>query len=118
MRKSAWLTSLTLFCVMACAGLGGDSAKTTFQTGQGWRPALLAASSRAYDLHRTARTFSYTCKSPIDTDNVTRILLRRAPKTVLVDGAPAADCSWDPASRTLFLRFPNSPDGVKVDVRY
>ena len=40
MRKSAWLTSLTLFCVLACAGPGRDSAKTTFQTGQGWRPTI------------------------------------------------------------------------------
>ena len=81
-------------------------------------PCILAASSRAYDLHTTARTFSYTCKSPIDTDNVTRIRLRRKPLSVQVDGTPAADWSWDPASRTCFLRFPNNPDGVRVDIRW
>ena len=81
-------------------------------------PAIIAASSRAYDLQRSRHGFSYTCKSPIDTDNVTRILLRRSPKTVMIDGAPATDCSWDPASRTLLLRHPNNPDGVKVDIRW
>ena len=81
-------------------------------------PAILAAASRAYDLQRTRRTFSYVCKAPAETYNVTRILLPREPLSVLVDGKPAADCSWDPASRTLFLRFPNSPDGVRVETRW
>jgi hypothetical protein len=40
MRKSAWLTSLTLFCVLACTVPERDSVKTTFQTGQGWRPTI------------------------------------------------------------------------------
>ena len=81
-------------------------------------PAILAASSRAYDVRSSRHTFSYTCKSPIDTDNVTRILLRRAPSSVLVDGAPAADSSWDPATRTLYLRHPNTPAGVRIDIRW
>ncbi len=81
-------------------------------------PAILAAASRAYDLRKTARTFSYTCKAPAETVNVTRILLRRKPLSVLVDGQQASDCAWDSASRTLFLRFPNNPDGVKVEIRW
>ena len=81
-------------------------------------PAILAAASRSYDLHRTARTFSYLCKAPAETYNVTRILLRRQPTSVLVDGEPASDFSWDPATRTLFLRFPNNPDGVHVEIRW
>ena len=81
-------------------------------------PAILAAASRAYDIVHTRRTFSYTCKAPAETDNVTRILLRRKPLSVLVDGEPASDFAWDPATRTLFLRFPNSPDGVRVEIRW
>ena len=95
-------------------------------------PAILAAASRSYDLHRTARTFSYLCKAPAETYNVTRILLRRQPKSVLVDGEPAGNLggapvgapsgtavsAWDPATRTLFLRFPNNPDGVHVEIRW
>jgi hypothetical protein len=83
-------------------------------------PAILAVSSHAYDLQRSHHAFSYTCKSPIDTDNVTRIRLRREPLSVEVDGipAPASAWSWDPAGHTLFLRFPNNPDGVRVDIRW
>ena len=81
-------------------------------------PAILAAASRAYEIHRTAHTFSYVCKAPVETINVTRILLRRKPLSVLVDGNEASDCVWDDTSRTLFLRFPNSPDGVRVEIRW
>ena len=81
-------------------------------------PAILAAASRAYAIAHTRRTFSYVCKAPAETDNVARILLRRKPLSVLVDGEPVSDFSWDPATRTLFLRFPNSPDGVRVEIRW
>ena len=81
-------------------------------------PAILAAASRAYDLRKTAHTFSYTCKGPAETFNVTRIRLRRKPSSVLVDGLPAGEYSWDDASRTLFLRFPNNPEGVRVEIRW
>ena len=81
-------------------------------------PCILAAASRAYDLQRSRRSFSYICKSPAETVNVTRILLPREPQVVEVDGSPAADWSWDPASRTCFMRFPNNPDGVRVEIRW
>ena len=81
-------------------------------------PCILAAASRAYDVRKTSRTFSYTCKGPSETVNVTRILLRRKPLRVCINGVPATDFSWDPGSRTLFLRFPNAPDGVRVEVRW
>ena len=81
-------------------------------------PAILAAASRAYDLRKTAHTFSYTCKGPAETINVTRIRLRREPSSMLVDGLPAGEHSWDDASRTLFLRIPNNPDGVRVEIRW
>ena len=81
-------------------------------------PAILAAASRAYDPVRTRHSFSYTCKSPAETINVTRILLPAEPQAVTIDGIPATDSSWDPASRTLFLRFPNDPDGVRVEIRW
>ena len=81
-------------------------------------PAILAAASRAYDLRRTSRTFSYTCKAPSETFNVTRILLRRKPLSVLVDGQRAIDSSWDSVTHTLLLRHPNNPDGVHVEIRW
>ena len=139
----------------------------------GKAPCILAAASRAYEQKRSRRRFSYLCKGPEDTYNVTRILLPAAPVSISVagetvtvaggggaavagvsggvDGRPGADdvaggggaavagvsggvaggggaavasgaaghapsASWDSFSRTLFLRFPNSPDGVPVTI--
>ena len=78
-------------------------------------PRILAAASRAYGEHRCTRTFSYSCKAPANTENVTRILLPAEPVQVLVDGA-SCPFTWDPRSRTCFLRLPNSPDGVFVSI--
>lgn len=78
-------------------------------------PAILAAASRAYDEKWSKNGFSYTCKGPLDTWNVTRILLPGEPAEVLVDGQ-AASALWDNFSGTVLLRFPNSPEGVHVEI--
>ena len=80
-------------------------------------PCILAAASRAYGQKKTRHSYSYQCKGPEGTVNVTRIRLPRRPVSVQIDGA-AADFSWDEVSRTCFLRFGNRPDGVPVEIRY
>ena len=86
-------------------------------TRAGKAPRILAAASRAYEQKRTRHNFSYLCKGPEDTFNVTRILLPKAPSAVWVNGEPCP-WDWDEASRTVFLRFPNDPDGVTVNVQW
>ena len=82
-------------------------------------PKILAAASRAYDIEKGKNSFSYTAKSPIETINVTRILLPRQPKSVLVNGTEVVgETSWDEASKTCLLKFDNSPDGVKVKINW
>lgn len=81
----------------------------------GKAPKILAAASRAYNEKKTRRGFSYVCKGPAETWNVTRILLPAPPVKVLVNGTECP-ASWDEASRTVFLHFPNSPDGVPVEI--
>lgn len=81
----------------------------------GKAPAILAAGSRSYDEKKTRKSFSYICKGPVETINVTRILLPAAPVEVLVNGAPA-EAEWDEFSHTVLLHFPNSPDGVSVSI--
>ena len=81
----------------------------------GEAPKILAAASRAYDEKKGRNSFSYLCKGPAETWNVTRILLPAAPVRVLVNGE-AAQPDWDEASKTCFLRFPNHPDGVQVEI--
>lgn len=81
----------------------------------GQAPQILAAASRAYDQKREKNRFSYLCKGPADTWNVTRILLPAAPVKVLVNGEDYS-ALWDETSKTCFLRFPNQPDGVQVEI--
>ena len=83
----------------------------------GKAPCILAAASRAYQEKRTSHSYSYVCKGPADTYNVTRILLPAQPSAITLDGENAA-FDWDPASSTVFLRFPNSPDGVSVRINW
>ena len=66
-------------------------------------------------LMRATEAFSFVCKGPADTWNVTRILLPAPPVQVLVNGE-ALQAPWDEASKTCFLRFPNSPEGVTVEI--
>lgn len=80
-------------------------------------PCILAAASRAYGQRKTRHGYSYLCKGPEGTVNVTRIRLPRRPVSVRIDGA-SADFSWDEVSRTCFLRFGNRPDGIPVEIRY
>ena len=80
-------------------------------------PKVLAAGSRAYKERRSPRSFSYVCKGPQDTYNVTRVLLPSGPRAVLVNGEPWP-AAWDEFSHTLLLRFPNHPDGVSVAMKW
>ncbi len=80
------------------------------------KPMVLAAASRQYMEVITPNGFSFTAKSPIDTDNVMRIFMPREPKRVLV-GAEYKS-SWDETSRTLLLEFENHPDGVEVNMEW
>ena len=105
--------------VLSCKEVAPGSQAFLYDLGKAPKaPAILAAASRAYDIHRTRHTFSYVCKGPAETVNVTRILLGHQPSEVLVDGISANDSSWDANSRTLFLRFPNDSDGMKVEIRW
>src|SRR5699024_5220504 len=77
------------------------------------KPQVLAAASRAYNEKRKAHSYSYIAKSPIHTTNISRILLPKKPKSLLVNGEMQLDMAqWDPQSMTYLLKFENNPDGV------
>ena len=80
-------------------------------------PCILAAASRAYDIRKGRRSFSYVCKSPSETVNVTRVLLPARPEKVIVNGSPA-EFEWDGESRTCIFRHDNDPDGVKIEIEW
>ncbi len=80
------------------------------------KPQVLAASSRAYNEKITNNSFSYLAKSPIETSNVSRVLLPASPKSVLVNGQQVFDVKhWHADSKTYLLEFENNPDGVQVE---
>ena len=80
------------------------------------KPMVLAAASRQYDEVATPNGFSFTAKSPIDTDNVMRIILPCGPKRVWVSAEYRS--TWDESSHTLLLEFENHPDGVQVNMEW
>ena len=85
-------------------------------------PQVVAAASRQYDEVRSAKSYAFVSKSPINTTNAMRVLLPAKPKTVSVKdekGQPVAfEKSWDKQTKTLFLTFDNSPEGRAVSVKW
>lgn len=80
------------------------------------RPQILASASRAYDESVTSDAYSFVAKSPVDTHNVSRVLLPRKPKSVTVDGTETFDpARWDAKSCTYLVEFENNPGGVLVN---
>jgi len=87
------------------------------------QPKILAAASRNYDELTLSNHYSFIAKSPAKTLNSMRILLPLEPKeTTIFDSNDQKitnfKSSWDTSSNTLFLGFENSPDGVKVDIKW
>ncbi|WP_026965793.1 hypothetical protein [Algoriphagus terrigena] len=81
-------------------------------------PQVLAAAARIYEEKVANDSYSFVAKSPLNTTNVMRVLLPEKPKTIEVtDSAGASlqsESSWDEGSKTYFLSFENSPEGVRV----
>ncbi|GAA4094677.1 hypothetical protein [Mucilaginibacter panaciglaebae] len=85
------------------------------------RPQVLASASRVTDEKIAAGKYSFVAKSPINTQNAMRILLPSAAKHIIVTDAKGqaitdVQSSWDASSKTLFLGYANSPDGIHVSI--
>jgi hypothetical protein len=81
------------------------------------KPAILCSASRIYDEIVTKEFYSFVAKSPVNTNNVTRIYLPEKPKTVTVKDV-ISEYSWDEFSHTCLLKFENDPDGVPVTINF
>jgi len=81
-------------------------------------PQVLAAAARIYEEKVANDSYSFVAKSPLNTTNVMRILLPEKPRTIEVTDSTGASLqaenSWDEGSKTYFLSFENSPQGVRV----
>jgi len=87
------------------------------------KPKVLATAARVYDAVVNGHTYSFTAKSPVSTLNSMRVLLPARPVSISAtdsNGQPAGELrsSWDEVSHTEYLGFGNSPDGIRVSIRY
>ena len=87
------------------------------------KPQVLASASRIYNEQVQSGSYSFVAKSPKNTVNSVRVLLPSQPKeTVVTDssGNTISDVktSWDKSTNTLYMGFDNSPDGVKVNLKW
>ena len=87
------------------------------------KPAVLCGASRIYDEVFKKGFYSFVAKSPIETDNVSRVYLPQKPKDVKVKNPAgelitAAEYSWDATSNTCLVKFENDPDGVTVEMEW
>ncbi|OOG18395.1 hypothetical protein BWD42_12615 [Sphingobacterium sp. CZ-UAM] len=83
------------------------------------KPQVLASASRIYDEKSSGHQYSFTAKSPINTTNISRILLPGKPKSLVVDKKEVfAEANWDTKTKTYLLEFENSPEGVYVDIKW
>lgn len=85
------------------------------------KPQVLASASRVTNEQVSANKYSFVAKSPVNTQNAMRILLPAPAKKVVVTDANAqvitdVQSSWDASSKTLFLGYANSPDGIHVSI--
>ena len=82
-------------------------------------PQILASASRAYDEEFDKDKYSFIVKSPINTTNSMRILLPKKPNEIVINETIENKdiehkYEWDEMSKTCWLEFENSPDGIKV----
>jgi len=85
-------------------------------------PQVLATAARVYDEQVTKNAYTFVAKSPLNTNNVMRVLLPGKPNEIKVTDAAGkqvdARTSWDASGKTCFLSFENNPDGVKVQLTW
>lgn len=87
------------------------------------KPKVLASAARIYKEQILPGHYSFVAKSPINTLNSMRVLLPSQPKETKVtdnkgEAVNGVKTSWDAGSNTLYLGFANSPDGIKVDLKW
>lgn len=87
------------------------------------KAVVLCAASRKYNEVSKIGFYSFTAKGPLNTNNVSRVLLPKKPTDVKIKNAVGEEISvakyaWDAASRTCLVEFENDPDGVMVELKW
>ena len=87
------------------------------------KPQVLASASRVYNEQIKKSSYSFVAKSPIETTNTMRILLPSEPKKLSITNHLKQKLvnyksEWDETSKTHWLEFENSPDGIVVEIKW
>ena len=90
---------------------------------KGKKPQVLATAARVTDEKITHDTYTFTSRSPVNTDNVMRIYLNKQPKSVghtrengeVIKGLPP---QWDAKSHTLLVKFENQGAPVTTTITW
>ena len=87
------------------------------------KPAVLCGASRIYDEVSKRGFYSFVAKRPLETNNVSRVLLPKKPSEVVVKNPAGevitnAEHAWDDTSGTCLLKFENDPDGILVEIKW
>ena len=87
------------------------------------KPAVLCGASRIYDEVSKKGFYSFIAKSPLETNNVSRVSLPKKPSEVVVknpvgDVITNAEHEWDETSGTCLIKFENDPEGVLVEIKW
>ena len=83
-------------------------------------PSVLASACKVLGAQKADDgSFRFYAEGPAGTEAVIRVALERRPEEVSLDHKPlrAEPASWDAPTKTLLLRFPNSPSGHGLRVR-
>jgi hypothetical protein len=78
--------------------------------------AIAAAACRIRNERRTGRILQFRADGIAETTAALRMAAARAPSSVLANEKPLSQESWRFEDGTLFLTFPNAPEGVEIRV--
>ena len=77
---------------------------------------VLCGASRVYSETNGRGYYTFIAKSPLNTNNVSRVFLPQKPSSVTINSKKnqITGDNWDQKSQTYLLRFENNPEGVPV----
>lgn len=82
------------------------------------RPKIIAAACRITEEAVNGPTLRFRAEGIAESNGVVRLILPHPPRVVTADGKPLPPERYDWEDGTLRVRFPNSPQGVTVEVRW
>ncbi|MCH7408518.1 hypothetical protein MM239_03860 [Belliella sp. DSM 111904] len=83
---------------------------------------VLVTAARVEQERRNKNKYEFVAKSPLNTNNVMRVLIPKSPEDVKITNHQGmnvnANTSWDDKSKTYFIGFENDPEGVNVSITW